>query len=187
MNRREALTATATLLGATITGAQLFFSGCSPAEKKISSLNDVDTNLLDEIGETILPATPSSPGAKAARIGEFMKTIVADCYSETEQKIFVEGVWKLNSLSQGKYDNSFNKLDASKKLDLLTELDKEAVNFSNSKKDEEPDHYFSMLKQLTLWGYFTSEPGATKALRYVPIPGRYEGCIEYNGEPAWLY
>jgi hypothetical protein len=43
-----------------------------------------------------------------------------------------------------------------------------------------------MMKQLTVWGYFTSEAGATKALRYVPVPGRYEGCIPYTkGEKAW--
>ncbi len=187
MNRREALTATATLLGVTITGANIFLSGCSPAEKKIDSLNDIDISLLDEIGETILPTSTSSPGAKAARIGEFMKTIVADCYSEEEQKTFVDGIQKLTHLSQEKYNDSFIKLETSKKLELLTKLDTEASAFDKSKKDEDPDHYFSMLKQLTLWGYFTSEPGATKALRFVPIPGRYDGCVDYTGEPAWLY
>jgi len=49
-----------------------------------------------------------------------------------------------------------------------------------------PAHYFTMMKQLTLLGYFTSKPGATEALRYVPVPGRYEGCIPYTkGEKAW--
>ena len=187
MNRREALTATATLLGVTITGANIFLSGCTPPEKKISSLTDMDTNLLDEIGETILPASPSSPGAKAARIGEFMKMMVADCYSEAEQITFVQGIQKINDLSIEKYSKLFLKLDQAEKLGLLTELDAQAKAYSNSKSEEDSNHYFSMIKQLTLWGYFTSEPGATKALRYVPIPGRYEGCIDYDGGSAWLY
>ena len=43
-----------------------------------------------------------------------------------------------------------------------------------------------MIKQMTVWGYFSSEVGATQALRYVPVPGRFEGCIPYNeGEKAW--
>ncbi|MBL7835427.1 MAG: gluconate 2-dehydrogenase subunit 3 family protein [Cyclobacteriaceae bacterium] len=187
MNRREALAATATLLGVTITGAQIFLSGCTPAEKNIGSLNDIDSDLLDEIGDTILPESASSPGAKAARIGAFMKTIVADCYSEIEQKTFVDGVNKLIALCRETYRDSFLNLSADKKLELLTKLDHEASAFNQSKKEEEPDHYFSMVKQLTLWGYFTSEPGATQALRYVPIPGRYDGCVDYTGEPAWLY
>lgn len=187
MNRREALAATAALLGVTITGSNVFLGGCSPAEKKISSLDDLDLALLDEIGETILPESAISPGARAAHVGAFMKTIVTDCYSEAEQQVFVKGVQKLDELSVEKYHRSFRKLDNSKKLELLTEFDKEAQAFSSSKKEEDPDHYFSMLKQLTVWGYFTSEPGATKALRFVPVPGRYDGCVDYTGEPAWVY
>lgn len=186
MNRRDALAATATLLGVTITGGQFFLSGCSPSDKKVLSVDELDTNLLDEIGETILPTTASSPGAKAAQVGAFMKTIVIDCYSELEQKTFVDGINTLNALSREKFNDNFIDLSTNKKLELLTAIDQEASTFSLSKEDEDTDHYFSMIKQLTIWGYFTSEAGGTKALRYVPIPGRYEGCVEYDGKNAWL-
>lgn len=186
MNRRDALAATAALLGVTITGAQLFLSGCAPSEKKILSLDELDTNLLDEISETILPESASSPGAKAARVGSFMKIIVTDCYSEAEQKTFVDGINKLNAQSRETYTKNFIDLSVDKRFELLTVLDKEVVAFNLSRKDDDTDHYFSMIKQLTIWGYFTSEPGGTKALRYVPVPGIYEGCIEYDGKNAWL-
>ena len=69
---------------------------------------------------------------------------------------------------------------------LLTEIDKEANAYNKSKKPEDPAHYFSLMKQLTLLGYFSSEIGATQALRYVAVPGRYEGCIPYKkGDKAW--
>jgi hypothetical protein len=43
-----------------------------------------------------------------------------------------------------------------------------------------------MMKQLTLFGYFTSKEGATQALRYKAVPGKYEGCIDYKkGDKAW--
>jgi len=69
----------------------------------------------------------------------------------------------------------------------LVTLDKEAKkSMIKNKKEDEQAHYFSMMKQLTLWGYFTSKPGATQALRYVAVPGRYEGCIPYKkGDKAW--
>ena len=51
--------------------------------------------------------------------------------------------------------------------------------------EETLPHYFTMMKQLTLFGFFTSEVGATEVLRYEAVPGRYEGCVPYNGEPAW--
>lgn len=49
-----------------------------------------------------------------------------------------------------------------------------------------PSHYFRMMKELTLLGFFTSEIGCTQALRYVESPGRYDPCVPYKaGEKAW--
>ena len=49
-----------------------------------------------------------------------------------------------------------------------------------------PRHYFRMMKELALLGYFTSEIGATQALRYVESPGRYDPCAPYKpGEKSW--
>jgi len=186
MNRREALSAVALLLGGTIIGAEAFLSGCNTPVKKTGIFGTNDIALLDEVGETILPTTASSPGAKEAKIGEFMKTIVTDCYEEKDQKTFTEGIGKLNEVSKKKYNKHFMELAATDKHELLVELDKEAKNYQKDKKKEDPNHYFTMMKQLTLWGYFTSEPGATKALRYVAVPGRYDGCVPYKkGDKAW--
>ena len=49
-----------------------------------------------------------------------------------------------------------------------------------------PAHYFRMMKELALLGYFTSEIGCTQALRYIESPGRYDPCVPYQkGEKAW--
>ena len=43
-----------------------------------------------------------------------------------------------------------------------------------------------MLKDLTVLGYFTSEIGATQALNYVEVPGKFDACIPYTpGEKAY--
>ena len=69
---------------------------------------------------------------------------------------------------------------------MLTEIDKEQKDYNKNKKPEDSNHYFSLMKQLTLLGYFTSEIGCTQALRYEAVPGRYEGCIPYTkGDKAW--
>jgi hypothetical protein len=185
MNRREALGATAALLGTAILGANAFLTGCAPSEKPIDDLNDEAIALMDEIGETILPATASSPGAKAAAIGAFMKTIVTDCYSEDERAIFLQGLRTIQTDAQRLHDKSFMKLSAEEKTKLLIKYDQEARAGEGAGK---PEHFFNMLNQLSVWGFFSSEPGATKAMRYVPIPGKYEGCIDYKkGEGAWVY
>jgi hypothetical protein len=51
---------------------------------------------------------------------------------------------------------------------------------------DSPPHYFRMMKELALLGYFTSEIGCTQAQRYEESPGRWEPCTPYTkGEPAW--
>lgn len=189
MNRREALSAVSFLVGGTIIGAEAFLSGCAkPKPRQIIFLTDEEIALMDEVGETILPTTASSPGAKAAKIGEFMDSIVADCYKEVEKKIFRDGLVKLDAASKSKYDNtSFMDLKQDQKHALLLGLDAEAKSYKETKKPEDPEiHYYSMIKQLTLWGYFSSEIGITKALRHVAVPGRYDACIPMaKGEKAW--
>lgn len=186
MNRRDALSSIALLVGGTLIGAEAFLTGCKTTGKKEGLFALQDTAFLDEVGETILPITAGSPGAKAAKIGEFMKTIVTDCYNEDDQKSFTDGIGKLNDASQKKYDKDFIALEAAQKHDLLVALDKEAKEYQGKRKDKEPNHYFSLMKQLTMWGYFTSEVGATKALRYEPVPGKYIGDFPYKkGDKAW--
>lgn len=49
-----------------------------------------------------------------------------------------------------------------------------------------PTHYFRMMKELALLGYFTSEIGCKQAQRYVESPGRFDPCAPYaQGEKAW--
>jgi hypothetical protein len=51
---------------------------------------------------------------------------------------------------------------------------------------EPPKHYFRMMKELALLGYFTSEIGCTQAQRYVETPGKFEPCVPYHvGDKAW--
>ena len=189
MNRREALSSVALLLGGTIIGAEAFLSGCTNNDKKIGAaglnFSPDDIAFLDEVGETIIPTT-NTPGAKAAKIGAFMKTIVTDCYEPKDQQIFLDGMKKLDDASVKKNGKSFLDSTPEQRHDLLVDLDKEQKEYMSKKKPEDPAHYFRMMKELTLWGYFTSEIGATQALRYIAVPGRYEGCVPYKkGDKAW--
>jgi len=188
MNRRDALSRVALLLGGTIIGGTVFLEGCKPADKKYGTAETFtpdDIAYLDEISETIIPTT-NTPGAKAAKVGTFMTVMVNDCYDEKDQKIFKEGMGKLNAASDKKFSSGFMDISAAQRTELLTEIDKEQLEYNKTKKQEDPNHYFRMLKELTLIGYFTSEVGATQALRYLPVPGRYDGDMPYKkGDKAW--
>lgn len=169
-------------MGGAIVGAEAFLSGCAPAERPSGLFSVEDVQLLDEIGETILPESDRSPGAKAARIGEFMQVMVADCYSEAEQRIFQSGIEEVQEAARKEYNRDFLELTAEERLTLLTGFDRQA----RAQGEQSPVHFFTLMKQLTILGYFTSEPGVTQALRYNPIPGGYDGCADYQeGDRAW--
>lgn len=188
MNRREAISRVGLLVGGTVIGANAFLSGCARKSEIAAGggFSPETISFFDEVGDTILPTTASSPGAKASKIGDFMKAIVTDCYEEKDQKIFMDGPAKLNESAEKKFGDEFMDLTPEQRTELLIEIDKEAKDYQASKKPEDPTHYFTMVKQLTLWGYFTSEVGSTKALRFNAVPGRYDGCFPYKkGDKAW--
>lgn len=189
MNRRDAISRVSMLLGGTILGAEVFLSGCTNPNKSVGAaginFSNEDAAFLDEVAETILPAT-DTPGAKAAKVGEFMTVIVRDCYEEKDQKIFIAGMRTLNETCKQQYGKYFLESSPQERHDLLVAFDKEQKDYMGKKKEGDPKHYFRLMKELTLWGYFTSLPGATLALRYVAVPGRYEGSIPYKkGDKAW--
>ncbi|WP_428330817.1 gluconate 2-dehydrogenase subunit 3 family protein [Mucilaginibacter sp.] len=204
MNRRDAIGRVALLMGGAVIGAEFFISGCKTNSTQVADLFTTDhVAFLNEVADTILPTT-SSPGAKAANVGQFMAVMVRDCYTPDDQKIFLEGVTKLDEASQKKFSAKFLDITAKQRTDLLVDLDKEQKEYTAKKnKDadadklqhkgdtkykglEVPNHYFRMIKELTLLGYFTSEVGATKALRYIAVPGHYDGNVPYKkGDKAW--
>lgn len=184
MNRREALSRVALIMGGTVLGAEAFLSGCTTGTPGLS-FSKTDISFLNEISETILPAT-NTPGAKEAKVGEFMTVIVNDCYEAKDQTTFMAGLKKLDEASKKASGKSFMEATPAQRHDLLVALDKEASAFQKTKKPDEQKHYFTMLKELTLWGFFSSEVGATKVLRYVAVPGKYEGSVPYKkGDKAW--
>ena len=177
MDRKEAVQYISLLLGGTLVGANGFLSGCKTSDKQLFSKED--QAYLDEVAETILPET-KTPGAKAAQVGQFMIVMVTDCYDEKEQKIFRAGMEKVNEQSETKFGKPYLKISTGQRHELLTQLDNEQKQYMKNKKEEEPVHYFRMMKELTLLGYFTSKPGCTQAKRYMPVPGKYIGCVPYK-------
>ncbi|MGI4020401.1 MAG: gluconate 2-dehydrogenase subunit 3 family protein [Janthinobacterium lividum] len=187
MDRREAISRVALLLGGTVLGAEFFLqSGCKSGPEKVKELfSQEQINFLNEVGDTILPTT-NTPGAKAAGVGSFMAVMVKDCYKPEDQKVFTKGVEQLDEASQKKNGKKFMECDPKQRTALLIDLDKEQKAYQTTKKKEDPNHYFRMMKELTMLGYFTSKVGANEALRYLPVPGKYDGNVPYKkGDKAW--
>ncbi len=186
INRREAIVKMALLMGGTMVGPRLLH-GAWDADAPVAANGVVaaDLALLDEIGETIIPAT-DVPGAKAVHIGAFIAMMVRDCYETTEQEVFRKGVSDLAQSYRSKHGHDFVGAPVAERTDFLNALDREQQLNTTMKKDGESPHYLKIMKELTVLGYFSSEIGATQALRFIEVPGSFNGSAPYKkGDRAW--
>ena len=240
ITRREAVQhVTALLGGIALIGGTSLVTACGDenanrgrdtvaASGKVGDFTSEDIAFLDEVADTILPTTPKSPGAKAAKTGAFMALMVTDTYEEKDRGVFKDGIKSLDDASKKMHDKGFMEATPAQRLALLTQVDKDAKAYMDARENargsaanvekaneqadkrlsdqrqenantpeagaggapavtkDSPNHYFRMMKELAMLGYFTSEIGYTKAMRYVETPGRYDPCAPYTpGEPAW--
>lgn len=212
MNRRDLLTMIAAVTGTAMLGAGRVMAYV-PTETGANIFTPEDAAFLDEVAETIIPAT-DTPGAKDAAVGAFMTQFVSDCYSQEDQAAFREGMETLKSEAQSRYGRPFEALEPEERREMLQEAmvaasaqakvvaqakeemritardqQQSADTAATAQAQTEPDipqlHWFTPIQQLTLFGFFTSEIGANEVLRYEPVPGEYIGDLDYDGGPAW--
>lgn len=206
LTRREAVQRVAALLGgaALVGGDRLFAFSFEPAVMEsvmaqgTAAFTAADVAVLDEIAETILPET-STPGAKAAKVGAFMALMVSEVYDERARQVFQQGLRQLEDACRQAHAVPFMQASAAQRLSLVEALDREqhAVMEDRAPKrrvrapaaapaSDEPAHYFRMMKELTLLGYFTSEIGYTRAMRYIESPGRFDPNAPHSpGDKSW--
>ncbi|MDX1482601.1 MAG: gluconate 2-dehydrogenase subunit 3 family protein [Woeseiaceae bacterium] len=192
--RREAIRRASALLGGmTLVGQAAMLAGCDESRPPAANgepatdrglFSDADVELLTEVAETILPAT-DTPGAKAAGVGPFIALMVTDCYSPDEQATFRDGLATIDELCRETYGQNFVALGPDEQLSVAERLDREQFE-SMQRGGNGMRHYFRMLKELTVLGYFTSEVAYSEVLDYAETPGRYEPCRELGPDVRML-
>lgn len=131
-------------------------------------LSKKEVSMLNELGEIIIPAT-DTPGAKEARVGEFIAVVVQDCYSEEEKSRFKESLAGVNETSNQHFRHDFLDCKKDDRIGLVSILEAENKDFKS-------------LKDLIVASYLSSETGMTQFYQYHPVPGKYDGC---TSERPW--
>jgi len=202
MDRRELLKMIMTTTGVAMVGGEAFgYETKSQIPLSNTIFTSDDVILFNEVAEVILPRT-STPGAKDANVGLMALILANDCYTSKERDILVKGLLTLNEQSQKDYGSPYLLLSTQQKTEFVTQLDVDAKAYNdkldnyylsatpydrNRSEDKPLPHYFTLIKQLTLFSFFTSKEGATKVLRYEAIPGKYNGELPYKkGDRAWF-
>ncbi|GMN05965.1 gluconate 2-dehydrogenase subunit 3 family protein [Croceitalea sp. MTPC5] len=186
MDRKSFVKNIGVIGGCTLVLPTTLLQSCEYEPRVWSDLNANDVAFLDELAETIIPATPGLPGAKAAEVGKYMVTMVQDCLAPEDQDVFLTGLTSIEALCVERHGKPFEKLEDTAKLGLLEDIQAEAIDFAEANENAEPPviHYFFILKDLAVSGYFTSKIGMTQARTYLPIPQKYLGCIDYDEQTS---
>jgi glucoside 3-dehydrogenase (cytochrome c) hitch-hiker subunit len=162
-----------------------------PATPTLKLFNPHQNETVAAIAELIIPQT-DTPGARAARVNEFIDLVVAEWYDQQERSRFLAGLAGVDARSRDLFASDFVDCAPKQQVEILKELDDELAlsrqaNPPNPRRahNAPPEgNFFFMMKQLTLVGYYTSEIGAEQELHTEIIPSRHAGCASIEEGPA---
>ncbi len=160
------------------------------------SLNPHEDATVTAIAEMIIPAT-DTPGAKGARVNEFIDLILTEWCSAADRQRFLGGLAETDERSRRMFGNDFVNCARAQQEELLTALDEELTQLREAhfqeRRHASPVHheadgpvernFFHQMKRLTLIGYYTSEIGWTQELGRPPVHmGAYQACVSLASE-----
>lgn len=199
MNRREFLQCAAVLvsgasasqLGFSLSQEQQVYLATAPSyiRTEVDLFNDAQRRIVAAIAETILPRT-ETPGAIDAGVPRFIELMVSDWLNAQERELFIAGLGDIETRIPKKYGAPFDQLEAKQQLAILEALEDDASDspwyeFGNVLRDFISDAPFiCQIKELTIWGFFTSEVGSTQVLRYDPMPMEFDGETELSRDDS---
>ncbi len=134
------------------------------------------------IAELIIPTT-DTPGARAAQVHRFIDLLLAEWVTDDERASFLKGLADVDARARTAFGVDFLAATDAQRGTILTQLDAEAQPQRGAERDRQPA-FFQQLKWLTVFGYCTSEVGATAELHYEVIPGSYDGCTDLRRASA---
>lgn len=175
MNRRKYLKLIIALAGAgagVVSLAKWFHLGSSSRADELWNKR----SLLAELVEIIIPTT-DSPGAKAALVHEYVINVILYCTDLRQQHDFYSSLQDVENYAMDEYGTIFLNCSVQQKSAVVEHFANKAdfyypiVGKIRRKLLGEP--FYTKLRHLTVEGYCQSEIGATKALQYDFIPGKF--------------
>lgn len=186
LTRRKALKGAASLLGGTIAASQLGLLTSRAASAAVAgeppAFFDADQfSLVESMVDVMIPET-DTPGAAAAGVHYFIDLMMSEWASAERQSRYVDGLAELGRALSGPGGVPFAELSTAQQYERLSAVD--AAAFS----DESSDHFFREFKRMALFGYYSSQPGATEELQYEALPGPFRPCMPTNEDVrAWFH
>jgi hypothetical protein len=156
-------------------GAAAFLqSARSGAPPTLKALTAAEYAAVDALSDTIIPTDAQSPGAHAARVADYIDLLLSESPAATKAA-WKDGVAAVDALAQGRFKAAFARLTPPQRIAIVTEMAKH-----EAAPQTPVDTFFVAAKDWTIRGYYTSEIGIHKDLRYQgnQFLGEFVGCAE---------
>ena len=149
------------------------------------ALTPAQAKVLAVVVDLVVPAT-DTPGGVEAGVPAFVERALVDFCPPADARAIRSGLDRIDRDADAAHGAPFHALSPGQQIALLTRYDQEAppplalvpgIGAPGSGRPSGEPHFFTLLKELVTVGYFTSNLGATQAVRYDPVPGPYRGCV----------
>jgi hypothetical protein len=157
----------------------------------LRTLSTHENAIVTTMVDLIIPET-DTPGAKAARVNEFIDLILTEWATEEERRNFLGGIENANERGRTLFGKTFVDCAKVQQEEILRELDQALAvereelaphrSGPTKKNTQLQGNFFGVMKRLTLYGYYTSEIGFRQELQEEIIPGAYDGCTPLTPE-----
>ncbi len=160
-----------------------------------TSLTPVQAHTLEAAADIVMPQT-DTPGAREAGVAAAIDRWMGNYLPQGQVQDIRAGLDRIEADARAQFGASFAALTVDRQLAMITRYDAEsrapqAAPAAIGRGDTETGlsnrapaapatparNFFPLIRELVTVAYFTSQPGATKAVRYDPVPGAYHGCV----------
>lgn len=155
------------------------------AEYKLRTLDVHQNATVVAMIDLVIPAT-DTPGAKGARVNEFIDLILTDWAVPEERTAFLDGLAGIDKQSNELFGKKFVDASAAQQEAQLRSIDdvlmanrQRPVRHGNTVPEVDAQMkgpFWVVFKNITLHGYYTSQVAFEKELKLQIIPGAHHGC-----------
>src|SRR6185312_7559994 len=101
---------------------------------RLRTLNQHQNATVTTISELIIPET-DTPGAKGAKVNEFIDLLLTDWFDQPEKDRFLQGLAQMDADSRKRFGSEFIASNPSQQAELMKQFDSEAMAFARAQKN----------------------------------------------------
>jgi hypothetical protein len=132
----------------------------SPVPYVLKHFSAQQAQTVDALSDVIIPSDEHSPGAKIAKVYEYVDEIISSS-ADSVKKLWMDGLAAIDRSANTEYGREYAKCTPAQQITIMEKI---------SRNEDQPvtleEKFFVALKAATIDGYYTSKIGIHQDLGY---------------------